>query len=184
LWNPPEGADSWLLVDAMSTANAGAIAEQPVPFLGNALRAGWEQFIAFEAVDDECPEVCGREDAALKDAVRDNRPQVLPQLLRSRQLRGTVPDTLVRAVTTPIAALGLILLLPCLFLAWRRRDGVALPLLLALVGALGANAAMAGALSDVHDRYQSRLVWLVPFALLALALRWRRGISEEAAPRS
>ena len=33
--------------------------------------------------------------------------------------------------------------------------------------------AMAGALSDVHDRYQSRLVWLAPFVLLIAARGWR-----------
>ena len=40
-----------------------------------------------------------------------------------------------------------------------------------IVTALIANAAMVGALSDVHDRYQSRIVWLVPLAMLFLALR-------------
>jgi hypothetical protein len=161
------------LVDMMSKANAGALSEEPLRFLGNAARAGWDQFIHFRAIDDECPEVCGREDAALIDSVRDNRPSLLPRLLASNQLRGTNPEGLVRTVTTPIAALGLILLLPLLLLAWKRRDAMALSLLLSIAGALAANAAMAGALSDVHDRYQSRLVWLSVFAALLLALRWR-----------
>ena len=173
LWDPPKGANPWPLIDMMSKANAGALSEEPMRFLGNAVRAGSEQFIHFRALDDECPEVCGREDAALIDAVRDRRPSLLPPLLSSNQLRGTNPEGLVRAVTTPIAALGLILLLPLLFLAWRRRDAMALSLLLATGGALVANAAIAGALSDVHDRYQSRLVWLSVFAALLLALRWR-----------
>jgi hypothetical protein len=183
LWDPPEGADPWALVDMMSQANAGALAEEPLAFLGNAARAGWHQFVRFRGMDDECPEVCGREDAALVDALRDHRPKLLPALLASDQLRGTSPDALVRAVTTPIAGLSLLLLLLCLFFAWRRRDAAALSLLLALGAALIGNAAMAGALSDVHDRYQSRLVWLALFILLALVLRWR-SVSEEALPRS
>jgi peptidoglycan/LPS O-acetylase OafA/YrhL len=89
----------------------------------------------------------------------------------------------VRAVTTPIAAFSLILLLPFLYRSWRRRDPAALSLLLGLAGALAANAAMAGALSDVHDRYQSRIVWLAFFAVLALTLRWR-SLSAAPAPRS
>jgi hypothetical protein len=184
IWDPPEGADPWPLVDFMSRANAGALSEEPAGFLGNAARAGWNQFIRFQALDDECPEVCGREDAALVGALREHRPNLLPQLLASKQLQGTSPDALARSITTPIAALSLILLLPCFFVAWRKRDATALSLLLAIAAALAANAAMAGALSDVHDRYQSRLVWLAFFALLALALRWRSGFSEAPARRS
>jgi hypothetical protein len=184
IWDPPQGTDPWPLVDMISTANAGALSEEPLPFLGNAARAGGDQFIHFRALDDECPEVCTRDDAALIGALRDHRPHLLPPLLASKQMEGTSPDAPVRAVTTPIAALSLILLLPGLFLAWRRRDPVALSLLLAIAAALGANAAMAGALSDVHDRYQSRLVWLALFTSLGLALRWRSGLSEAPAPRS
>jgi hypothetical protein len=184
IWDPPEGADPWPLVDAMSQANAGALSEEPAGFFSKAVRAGWDQFTQFEALDDECPEVCGREDAALVGALREHRAQILPHLFASRQMKGTSPDAPVRAVTTPIAALSLILLLPCLLFAWRRRDATALSLLLAIAAALAANAAMAGALSDVHDRYQSRLVWLAFFTLLALALRWRGGFSEAPASRS
>jgi hypothetical protein len=183
LWDPPEGAPQWALVDMMAEANAGALRQEPVRFLGNAARAGWDQFIHFRALDDECPEVCQREDAALLDAVRDHRPELLPRLQSSNQLQGNNPEQLVRAVTTPTAALSLLLLLPFLFVAWRKRDPVALSLLLALIGALAANAAMAGALSDVHDRYQSRLVWLAFVTVLALAVRWR-SISEAPAPRT
>jgi hypothetical protein len=166
----------------MRQANAGALWDEPGRFLSSSAAAAWKQFIHFEALDDECPEVCGSEEAALLDAVRDHRPGLLPQLQGSRQLRGEIPHRLVRAVTTPVAALSLLLVPLFLFVAWRKRDPPALSLLLALVSALAANAAMAGALSDVHDRYQSRIVWLALFALLGLALRWR-SFSEAPAPR-
>jgi hypothetical protein len=43
--------------------------------------------------------------------------------------------------------------------------------------ALWGNAAVCGALSNPHDRYQSRIVWLAPFALALSAGRgWRRGL--------
>ncbi len=57
-------------------------------------------------------------------------------------------------------------------MAWRRRDGPALGA--ALVAGLLVNAALGGALSDVHDRYQSRLVWLAPMVAAMLAMRWRK----------
>jgi hypothetical protein len=40
--------------------------------------------------------------------------------------------------------------------------------LLALIG----NAVICGALSNPHDRYQSRLMWLVPFALVLIVGDW------------
>ncbi len=46
-----------------------------------------------------------------------------------------------------------------------------------LIALLG-NAAVCGALSNPHDRYQSRIVWIVPFALALSASRgWRRKVT-------
>jgi hypothetical protein len=59
-----------------------------------------------------------------------------------------------------VTALALLALLPILFLARRRRDQELAALVGAVIAALLVNAALAGALSDVHDRYQSRLAWL------------------------
>lgn len=60
-------------------------------------------------------------------------------------------------------------------MAIRRRAAIG-GLLAAVTVALLANAFVAGALSGVYDRYQSRFVWLAPFALmLMLASRWQRG---------
>jgi hypothetical protein len=72
----------------------------------------------------------------------------------------------------PIEILSIVMLLPFAIVAARRRDNPALSLLLAIFAALIANAALAGVLSDVHDRYQSRIVWLVPFAEILLAISW------------
>lgn len=54
-----------------------------------------------------------------------------------------------------------------------RREPIA-GLLVAIVVALGANAFVAGALSGVYDRYQSRLIWLAPFGLMLLLIRRSR----------
>lgn len=100
-------------------------------------------------------------------------PALKPPIDNSRQVRGEMPTVGIRAITTPVATIGLLLLAPLIVIAWRIRDAVALSLLLSVVTALLVNAAMAGALSDVHDRYQSRLVWLAPFAVLLAFVRWR-----------
>lgn len=160
-------------VAELRTASLGSIRERPFSFAGSAIRAGADQFVHFRVLDDECPQVCRSETSAVRSWIRDYRPELLPSFLGSRQLAGTIPKHLFRAITNPVAILSLALLPFAWFASWRRRDSSASALLSAVIVALLANAAITGALSDVHDRYQSRLVWLAPFALLAVLLRWR-----------
>jgi len=62
--------------------------------------------------------------------------------------------------------------------AGRHRQAVFLGFI--FLGLLG-NAAVCGALSNPHDRYQSRIVWIAPFALaLSLSRGWRRGLPRPA----
>jgi hypothetical protein len=58
-------------------------------------------------------------------------------------------------------------------LAWLKRDVDAAAVLAAISVAIVVNAFVAGALSDVHERYQSRIVWLAPFAIQPKIARWR-----------
>ncbi|MBR9650646.1 hypothetical protein [Thalassovita aquimarina] len=56
------------------------------------------------------------------------------------------------------------------------REAVAL-VILVLVG-LMLNAAVTGGLSGVDDRYQSRVIWLLPFAVMLAGLAWARGLRD------
>ncbi len=161
-------AESWRWIEMLDQAAIGSIKEEPLAFLGFSVRAGARQFVSFAALDDECPEICRESMVALARF----RPELGPVANRSRQLRGKIPRQPIQRVTSAVALIGLLLLLPLTVVAIRRRDGAATGILMAVIAALVANALMTGALSDVHDRYQSRLVWLAPFAVLALAARW------------
>jgi hypothetical protein len=174
VWHPDPPEARWLWVDMMSQASRGAIAERPGQFLLSSLRGFARQFVSFAPLDDECPNSCGDPSGGITYALGVYRPDTVPALLASHQSQGTTPKALVRAIVWPIEIFALLLLPVALLLAWRRRDMPALSLAAAVVAALLINAAMAGALSDVHDRYQSRLVWLAPFILLMIAWRWRR----------
>lgn len=171
VWHPKAETVRWKLIDAMALANRGAIGERPLAFAASSLRGAASQFVTFRALDDECPENCHR-DTAIALALRRHRPAALDALSQSRQTRGALPKSLIRAVTTPVAALALIALPLLGIAAWRRRDRAALGLVAAILVSLIVNALLAGALSDVHDRYQSRMVWLAPFALTLLVARW------------
>jgi hypothetical protein len=153
-----------------SRGDHGAAAE----FLTGSAAGALRQFMAFSAIDDECPAGC-REYRGINFTLLRYRPETVPLLQRSMQVRHTTPKALIRPVTSAVAWAAMLLLPVGLVLAWRRRDRAAFTLLAGISVALIANAAMAGALSDVHDRYQSRIIWLAPFALLFLALRWKLG---------
>lgn len=158
--------DSWVWIDMLHQAAVGSLREKPLAFAAASARATGRQLVHFQALDDECPDHCAGPDLI------SFRPGLGPAIASSRQRRGDMPKPAIRFVTSAVAWLSLALVLPLMEVARRRRDTAALSLLVAILAALCANAFMAGALSDVHDRYQSRLIWLVPFAVLLLAVRW------------
>lgn len=174
IWRPADPASRWAWVDMMGQANRGAVAENPGRFLASSWRGFVSQLAHFQVLDDECPVGCRDPSGGITFILTAYRPEAVPDLLASHQSQGTTPKALVRAIVWPVELAAMLLLLPAMFLARRRRDGAALGLLAATAAALLVNAALAGALSDVHDRYQSRLAWLAPFALLIVARSWRR----------
>lgn len=157
----------WHWVDMVSTVAFESLKDAPATFATQAATATARQFVHYQALDDLCPETCRN----LR--MFEWRPSLIQPVLQSRQLTGRFAEERIRAVTSSSATMGLVLLLPFMILAYRRRDMTALSLLLTITAALVANAATTGALSDVHDRYQSRVVWLAPFAVVLLTARWR-----------
>ena len=153
---------TWHWVDMMSQAVKGSIKEQPNAFATAVASGGARQFRTFSTIDDLCPSQC-RGSVPLK---------LRPEAAESRQVRDQIHKSAIRAVHTPFAALGLFLI-PILFvLAWRRRDQVAIGLLACVAIGLIANATIGGGLSAVNARYQSRVVWLAPFVVMLLVMRW------------
>lgn len=173
VFHPKSEAERWAWIERMDAANRGAIGEAPLKFIGGSLRGAAEQFVHFEAVDDLCPDSCRDVSGGVGYSLQRYRPETVAALHGSMQAQGTTPKGLIRAVTTPIAAVGLLLLPWMGWMAWRRGDGPALSLVAALAVGLVVNAALGGALSDVHDRYQSRLIWIAPMVSAMLAVRWR-----------
>lgn len=156
---------TWHWADMMGQAVSGSIREQPIAFVSSVARGAARQFVTFFTLDDLCPAQCSG------PVPIELRPQVTA--IGSRQVRDEMPKEAIRAVHTPIATLGLVLLPVMAFLAWRRRDPMALGFLTAVAAGLVANAALGGGLSAVNARYQSRVVWLAPFVTMLMMMRWR-----------
>jgi hypothetical protein len=158
--------ESWRWAEMTAEAARGSLREEPVAFARNAAIATAGQFVHFQALEDECPENC-RNLMMFKW-----QPSLIEPMRASRQLSGELPKREIRILTSIPAVMGLLLLLPLLVAAIRRRDVVAQSLLSATIVGLLSNAAVAGALSHVDNRYQSRVVWIAPFVVLLIAARW------------
>ena len=158
--------ESWRWADMTAEAARGSLKEEPLEFARNAAIATAGQFVHFQALEDECPENCRNL------LMFEWHPSLIEPMRSARQLSGELPKREIRILTSIPAVAGLLLLLPILVIAFRRRDVVAHSLITAAIVGLLSNAAVAGALSHVDNRYQSRVVWLAPFVVLLLALRW------------
>ena len=157
---------TWHWVDMLEKAAMGSMREQPAAFARSMGRGALEQFVHFRTLDDLCPQEC-----QFRQFIAEH-PKLAGPIRSSRQLRKELPKNMIRTVQTPIAAAGLLLLPALFFMARRRKDPLVAGLIATTSICLFANAALAGGLSDVHDRYQSRVVWLAPFVVLLVAARW------------
>lgn len=99
-------------------------------------------------------------------------PAVMPRYHASRQQRDEFGFATINAVQMPLALIASALL-PLLVIGGYlgRVDRAAAVLALTVLLALLVNAAICGALSNPNDRYQSRIVWLAPLAVMIAALR-------------
>ncbi|MBW6401699.1 hypothetical protein KPL78_27855 [Roseomonas sp. HJA6] len=103
------------------------------------------------------------------------------------QMRGELPALAMPWLTLQpaIVLLSLPLALFALLRAVRRRDRTAAGLIAGLLLAVVVNAFATGALSGPADRYQARIIWLVPLAAaLGLAPRFGLGLTDDEQLRS
>jgi len=181
LWGPnsrlyfPVSPEMPRWMGQFAVANRGAILDRPGPVLLSTLRGGGEQLLDFGALDDECPAMCADPASVLLLSFAQGGPDFVAALKGSQQLRGTLPDNAIRWLTSPPTAAAMLALLPLLILAWRRGDDEAAALIAGVIALILCNALLAGGLSDVHARYQSRVAWLALPVVLGVALRWRSG---------
>ena len=100
------------------------------------------------------------------------RPGLIPDMRAARQQRGEIDFTVINRVHYPVA-LACLLLLPLIGgYVLRRKDMSAIgELVTVCLFALLANAFVCGTLSNPHDRYGARLIWLAVTAAVIAAVR-------------
>lgn len=109
-------------------------------------------------------------------------PQLLPAMRAARQQAGDIGFSAINRLHNPLALIAMALLPLILLLAWRRTLPPDIGELAATVTlALLANAFICGALSNPHDRYGARMVWLATF-VVALAFAHTRRSARDILP--
>ncbi len=147
-----------------------AVRAEPGTMLIDALRNTAWQFFSFQTGDGlivPMPDL-------LKNWQADFPPAEVARFHASKQYRLVhfLPDWL-QAVHLGVAGVTLVVLAAGTIVVLRRRETLG-GLYAAISATLLVNAVVAGALSGVYDRYQSRFVWLSTFAALLMLLAWWR----------
>jgi len=175
----PRTADQWLWVkgspffemgrfEGTSAESARIVRDSLVRYPGmqieTALADTFRQFVMFKTGDQIEPQ-----EWVLSKPLDWFVPRQMRAYLSARQQEGQIDFRPINFVHLTVASLSLLgLLFAFGYALWKKQRKNAIFLgfvLLALVG----NAAICGALSNPHDRYQSRLIWLAPFALVLIA---------------
>ena len=187
----PASADDWLWAPGNPIGELGgwrayrpeakriileSLRMYPVMHVVTAARATFDQLLLVKTEVSVNPDY----NAPALGAITELAPQLMPRLNAARQQ--STPFSLdalnrlhVAVAWVSIAALALLVVLA-------RRLRIAPPtvaLALTVLVALFDNAAICGIFSNPVDRYQSRLVWLAPFALMIVVLgRKRKGAQD------
>jgi hypothetical protein len=136
----------------------------PVLQLKAALADTARQFVTFRTGDQIEPQ-----EWVLSAPLKQFIPTQMRAYLSARQQLGEIDFRPINWIHVTVAWLSLLALVPAFYFAVRRnRIEVTIFLAFILLALLG-NAAVCGVLSNPHNRYQSRMIWLPTLALLLIA---------------
>jgi hypothetical protein len=155
------------LEDEMRTIVLGSIRDYPMMQAETALRATARQLVDVatgEGITTSLWHTYG--------IIEHYTPSLMPAMNSARQQHGRIVFTTINKIDVPAAWAAMALLPALLLLGIYSAEFVDLGRLAAtLILALLGNAAFCGVISDPHDRYGSRMVWIAVFAVALAA--WR-----------
>ncbi|HUO93534.1 MAG TPA: hypothetical protein VMU22_11455 [Rhizomicrobium sp.] len=175
----PRTADQWLWgrgspflelgrFEGSSAESARIIRDSILRYPGMQIEAAmsdaFRQFVMFKTGDQIEPQ-----EWILSKPLGWFIPRQMRAYLAAHQQEGQIDFRPVNAMHLTVAWLSLVGLFVAFGYALRRRQHKNAVFLGFMLWALAGNAAICGALSNPHDRYQSRLIWLAPFSLVLIA---------------
>ena len=127
-----------------------------------------EQLLAFDLYGfNASPWILNHIDAAM--------PSAREPWLRSREAQETLAFVPFAHLLRRVVVASLVLIVLSIPLVWLRRSKRLAGLSLVVAFAVVANAFITGALSEVGDRYQCRVIWLIPLLAGICILHWLGG---------
>ena len=99
-------------------------------------------------------------------------PRARSTYLRTPQARDELPDDFSTSAQNSTLIVSVVLIGVFAPLVWRRRHSRLIGLSAVVVFVTLANALVTGVLSNVEARYESRVIWLLPFLAALFALEW------------
>lgn len=151
------------------------LARYPGLVLAGTIHDTAQQLITFRTGDQIEPQQW-----AIADSLKSFIPKQMPAYLHARQQRDQIRFELINIVHVPVAAIAQLAMLVGLVVALRRERWGAAVFLGFVTAALFGNALICGALSNPHDRYQSRIVWLPVLAMSLLGTEGRFSLRPRA----
>jgi hypothetical protein len=127
----------------------------------------WQQLSAFEIGFDPNDWMVRQFDEVL--------PSGKARFLQSRQALNDLPFDFLSMIQNWTVLTSLPVMVIFGILLWRRWTYGLAGLVLVIIPTVLANAFVTGVLSTVEDRYQSRVVWLIPFLAVTLIFAWLAG---------
>lgn len=165
------------LGDEMRAIVLGSLRDYPAMQIEAAVVAAWRQLIAVATGEGVVTTMWHT-----YSIIERYTPSVAPAMHAARQQHGEVHFRAVNAVHVPVALAAMAVLPLLLLLGLWSADFADLGRLAVTIAlALLANAAFCGVISNPHDRYGSRIVWIAAFAAALAA--WRAfAIARERRP--
>jgi hypothetical protein len=177
----PETADTFLwdangIWQNASPDRQELLRQQETPFVLATLRAYpreqlsisfrnfWQQLTTFG--------VSNGPNAWVLEKFENALPGARPRYMQSRQARQTLPNEFFTSVQVWAVILSLVSMGVLTPLVWRRLPPRLIGLAAVIFFTVIANAFVTGVLSEVDDRYQSRVIWLLPLLAGAFVLEW------------
>ena len=157
------------LDEEMRTIVIGCLREYPVWQIGAAARAAARQLLKFQTGEGVLDRVWHT-----YNMVARFTPSMVPTMRAARQQKGQLDFRNINRLHVPVGFISMMLLVATLWLL-RKRPVLADLGALATTAALAilGNAAICGVLSNPHDRYGARMVWISTLVVLLICLRAR-----------
>jgi hypothetical protein len=140
--------------------------------------AFWQQLAAFGLYDLDASDV-------VSDEYDSVFPGGRPHYLRSRQAQNTLPLEFFTSVGNWAIIVSILMICALAPFLWRKRSARLVGLTVVILSTVIANALVTGPLSLVEDRFQSRVIWLLPFLAGLFVMVWldrRQGVFAAGTP--